>query len=123
MILLSLDAWKALKRKAYWFPGQALVLSAPTIQLLSFINKLNSNLHPYKKCGSLRKCVPQDDQLAINTARIMICVIIGYLLPGMVRSSFTSLGSNTGALALTVIIHMASELYFFQPNERLSSTS
>lgn len=44
----------------------------------------------------------------------MICVLIGYLLPGMVRSSFTNFESNIRALTLTIIIHLMSEVYFFQ---------
>lgn len=109
-ILLSLDAWNALKRKAYWFPGQALVLSAPTIQLLSFIDNLNLSVDSDDTCYIYR--VLRRYQLVLNTRRIMICVIIGYLLPGMVSSSFTNLGSNIGALALSIIVHMASEVYF-----------
>lgn len=111
VILLSLDVWKAFKKRAYWFPGQALVLSAPTIQLLSFVDKLNSSVHSKSSCDRLWDTGV--DQLFVNTTRVMICVIIGYLLPGMVNYSFTTMGSNIGALALTVIIHMVSEVYFF----------
>lgn len=45
MIFLSLDVRNALKRKAHWFPGHALFLTALTIQLLSFIDNSDSSVN------------------------------------------------------------------------------
>jgi len=38
LILLAWDVCKALKRRAHWIPGVALVLSALTIQMLALID-------------------------------------------------------------------------------------
>eukprot|EP00253_Pinus_taeda_P009698 PITA_09698 len=112
-ILLSLDVYKAFKRKAYWIPGESLVISALFIQLLSFIDKFSINVNSEDK-------VLKDDQVYIlfeyplfsESKRVMICVFISYLLPGVVRSGLETVWGNIGALVLVVIWHMGNEIYF-----------
>jgi hypothetical protein len=83
--------------------------------LLSFLGNLNLSAD----LGNIDdKCLQQvllleDEQIIIHS-RIMICVSIGYFLPGMVGSSFTNFWSNIRALTLSIIIHLMSEVYFFQ---------
>ena len=87
-ILLSLDVFKSFQRKTLWIPGQALVLTALIIQLLTFIdNFLNLNVN--SKDNSLK-----DQQmfllvvrpLIFDSRRVMICIFIAYLFPGLVSS-------------------------------------
>lgn len=108
--LLSLDSWKAMKRKAYWFPGRFLVLSAFTIQFISYVNystiKLTSTTNGGDEDDGL-------DQLVIDSGRVVICVFIAYLLPGLVSSGFRSVWADVGALALSALVHMLSEIYVF----------
>lgn len=112
-MLLSFDVYKAFKRKAYWIPGESLVISALFIQLLSFIDNWNINANsndPYLRDteGSLLF----EDPLLYQTKRVMICVFISYLLPGVVRSRLETVWGNIGALVVVVIWHMGSEVYF-----------
>lgn len=48
-----------------------------------------------------------------------MCVFIAYLLPGVVSRDLQSVWSNVGALASTVIAHMAYEAYFLKTSGRL----
>jgi len=109
--LFSLDALKAKKRKAYWFPGRFLVLSALTLQFINFVNYSPVNVTsvvgniPHKDVENFLKL-----QLVIDSGRLVICVFIAYLLPGLVSSRFRRVWIDIGALALNVLVHMYSEI-------------
>jgi len=82
--LLLVDVWKAFGRKATWIPGQALVLSFLTIQFLHFIDHLqvtrNSSDQDLK---DLQWTLLVWEQLVADIRRVMMCVFIAYLLPGI----------------------------------------
>eukprot|EP00253_Pinus_taeda_P007314 PITA_07314 len=111
--LVLVDVWKAFRRKATWIPGQALVLSALTIQFLLFIDHLqvtrNSSNQDLK---DLQWTLLVSEQLVADIRRVMMCVFIAYLLPGIVSRGLKSVWGDVGALALIVIAHMAYEAYF-----------
>lgn len=112
-ILLSLDAYKAFKRKAHWIPSESLVLSALIIQLLTFIDNFNLNVHSndqHVKNNQIYNLIA--NPLRFNIRRVMICIFISYLLPGVVHSGLRTVWSDIGALALTVLWDMTYEVYF-----------
>eukprot|EP00253_Pinus_taeda_P020278 PITA_20278 len=112
-ILLSLDAYKAFKRKAHWIPSESLVLSALIIQLLTFIDNYNLNVNSNdKNLKDLQVYSLVVNPLRFNIRRVMICIFISYLLPGVVRSGLRTVWSDIGALALSVLWHMTYEVYF-----------
>lgn len=111
--LLLLDVWKAFGRKATWIPGQALVLSALTIQFLLFIDHLQVTRNSSdQELKDVQWILLVKEQLVANIKRVMMCVFIAYLLPGIVSGGLKIVLANVGALALTVIYHMAYEAYF-----------
>lgn len=112
ILLLSLDAWKAIKRKTYWLPGGFLVLSAFTLQFINYVNYSTVSV------SSGTNNVTAEDveiflsiQLVIDSGRLVICVFIAYLLPGLVSSGFRSVWGDIGALASSVLAHIFSEIY------------
>lgn len=112
-ILLSLDAYKAFKRKAHWLPSESLVLSALIIQLLTFIDNFNLNVNSNdKNLIDWQIDILIVNRLRFNIRRVMICIFISYLLPGVVRSGLRTVWSDIGALALSVLWHMTYEVYF-----------
>jgi hypothetical protein len=113
LILLLWDVYKALKRRALWTPGVALVLSALTIQMLGLIDFWDIRYKDQKQDKNKEAAdLLREDQLVIDCRRLMICVFIGYLLPGMVRSGWFRVWSDIGGLVLAVLLHMLFELYF-----------
>lgn len=112
-ILLSLDAYKAFKRKAHWIPSESLVLSALLIQLLTFIDNFNLNVNSNDQDVKNKQIYNLiANPLRFNIRRVMICIFISYLLPGVVRSGLRTVWSDIGALALPVLWHMTYEVYF-----------
>lgn len=112
--LLLWDVWKAWKRRALWIPGHALVLSALIIQLLSFIDYSHISIYS----GSSYKteevvAVLVKNQLVIDSGRLMMCVLMVYLVPGMACSGSTTVWANLTALGLSIILKIVSDLYSF----------
>lgn len=115
ILLLSLDARKAIKRKAYWLPGISLVLSALTLRYISFVDYSTVNVFlETRDLTDKDKVIYLLIQPIIDSGRLVICVFIAYLIPGLVSSRFRSVWSDIGALALTVLSHMLSEIYIAQ---------
>ena len=113
LILLLWDVCRALKRRAHWTPGVALVLSALTIQMVGLIDfwDMRYKDHNQEKLEDV-SILLTEDQLILDCRRLMMCVFIGYLFPGMVRSGWTRVWSDVGGLVLAVVLHMVLELYF-----------
>ena len=113
LILLLWDVCRALKRRAHWTPGVALVLSALTIQMVGLIDfwDMRYKDHNQEKLEDV-SILLTEDQLILDCRRLMMCVFIGYLFPGMVRSGWTCVWSDVGGLVLAVVLHMVLELYF-----------
>lgn len=95
---LSLNAWKAFKRRAHWIAGQLMVLNALTIQIFYLIVHFNPNVKSkdiYVRNVQIQLLM--EDQVLTDCRRVMICVFITYLILGMVHHA------NIGALILSVI--------------------
>lgn len=111
--LVLSDVWKAYRRKATWIPGRALVLSAIMIQLLLFIDHLDVSVNSSNQdLKDMQLILLVEEQLLIDSRRVMMCVFIAYLLPGIVSRRLRSVWGDVGALALIVIAHMVYEAYF-----------
>ena len=113
LILLLWDVCRALKRRAHWTPGLALILSTLTIQIIGLIDfwDMRYKDHNQEKLEDV-SILLTEDQLILDCRRLMMCVFIGYLFPGMVRSGWTRVWSDVGGLVLAVVLHMVLELYF-----------
>ncbi|GLJ41056.1 hypothetical protein SUGI_0849960 [Cryptomeria japonica] len=110
VFLILKDVVKALKRKAHWIPGDFLVLGAFTVQLLSLLNSQDEDVDP---SGKRRVCL--NEFWMIHTSRIMLCVVVAYLIPGMANPGAENFWGKLMALALTTFLHVISELYILYP--------
>lgn len=107
IIFISLDAINAFKSKASWIPARFLVLNAFTIQLVSTVNdqsSMSKSCDKYQSKDQLMACL-MENQIMIDSGRVVVLVYIAYLLPGLVRShqGFSKTWSNIGALILNVL--------------------
>eukprot|EP00253_Pinus_taeda_P036447 PITA_36447 len=111
IFLLLWDVWKAWKRRALWIPAQALVLSTPIIELLSFIDYSHISVYSGSSYQTEEVvAVLVKNQLVIDSGRLMMCVLIAYLLPGMARSGSTTLALDLASLVLSIILNILSEV-------------
>lgn len=101
-------------RRAHWVPCQALVLTALTIQMISWVSAVSDISFVGKKDERESQVTQlmEKHQLSFDCGRLMMCVFTGYLLPAMVRASWTNAWSDIGGLILTVLSRLAFELYF-----------
>jgi hypothetical protein len=124
LLLILWDVYMALRRRAHWVPCQALVLTALTIQMLSWISDLSdiSYVGSQHERGYQVADLVKNHQLLFDCGRLMMCVFIGYLLPAMVRANWTNAWSDIGGLILIVLFRLAFEVYFVWriPNRRQS---
>eukprot|EP00253_Pinus_taeda_P033465 PITA_33465 len=111
-LLLLPDACNAIKRKAYWFPGTFLVLSALTLQFINYVNYTTVKVTSTSGADDDTSDYPYS--LVIDSGRIMVYVFIAYLLPGLVSSRSRGVWTNIAALALSVLAHMLSEILIFR---------
>lgn len=110
--LIGLDTLKALKKGLYWIPADALVLTALTIQVLNLFNgqrvlfnqMLDNQL-------ALEAEVVKNYLFMIHTSRVMLCVLVAYLLPGMARSGGEDSWGNLAALILSIFLHIPSDMF------------
>ncbi|XP_057822899.1 uncharacterized protein LOC131035249 [Cryptomeria japonica] len=104
---ITADAIRAWKRRAHWVPSDLLALSALTILLLNFLSDRDDSVK--ETLDSQR-----DDIIElwmVHSSRVMVCVVLAYLLPGMASLGSESLWRNLIALIVTIFVHMFSELY------------
>ncbi|GLJ41081.1 hypothetical protein SUGI_0850710 [Cryptomeria japonica] len=109
IFLILRDGVKGLKIKAHWIPGDFLVLSALTIQLLNLISTQGQPLNWEQRNILLVEF------WMIHTSRIMLCIVIAYLIPAMANPGAEDFWGKIISLALTVFLHVLSELYFINP--------
>jgi hypothetical protein len=109
--LLGWDTLKALKKRAHWIPGDWLVLSALTIQILNLLNGESSLLKDIlDNTKNLNGEVVKNNLFMIHSSRVMLCVLVAYLLPGMARPGYEESWGKLGALVLSIFLHISSEL-------------
>lgn len=120
--LLGVDTFKARKKRAHWVPGHALVLSALTIQVMNLLNAESTLL---KEILDNRKPlngeVVKNNLFMIHSSRLMLCMIVAYLLPGMARPGYEDSWGKLTALAVSMFVNIFSEL--FVVHRRLSDSS
>ncbi|GLJ41079.1 hypothetical protein SUGI_0850650 [Cryptomeria japonica] len=112
ILLILRDAVKGLKIKAHWIPGDFLVLSALTIQLLNLISTQGQPLNWQQRDILLVEF------WMIHTSRIMLSVVIAYLMPAMANPGAEDFWGKITSLSLTVFLHVISELYFINPDSK-----
>ncbi|GLJ31637.1 hypothetical protein SUGI_0635570 [Cryptomeria japonica] len=108
IIFISVDIVKALKMRAHWIPGDILVLSALTIMLISMLCNHQSAL---LKLSFDKLDLEKVDLWMIHSSRVMLCVLVGYLLPGMASHGSENICANLSALMIAIFLHMTNELY------------
>jgi len=118
---LGVDIARARKKRAHWFPGHALVLSALTIQVMNLLNAetaLLKEVLDYRQplYGELVK----NNLYIIHGSRVMLCMIVAYLLPGMARPGYEDSWGKLMALGPTMFFHIFSE--FFTVRHRLAES-
>lgn len=112
ILFLALDVFKAIKRKAYWFPGAFLVISALTLQFLNFVDYSTVSIIPditSIEYGDVEKFLKA--QLVIDSGRLVMCVFIAYLLPGLASSGFRSVWADLGGVTISALTHVFSEMF------------
>lgn len=110
--LIGVDTFKALKKGAYWIPGNALVLTALSIQVLDLLNGQSILLkqildNPQPLNGENVK----NNLFMIHSSRVMFCVLVAYLLPGIARPGSKDSWGKLAALGLSIFMHISSELF------------
>ncbi|GLJ12638.1 hypothetical protein SUGI_0195010 [Cryptomeria japonica] len=112
IVFISKDAVKALKRRAHWIPGDSLVLTALTIQLLNqlsghgaLVEEALNNPSPFTAN------ILKSDFWMIHSSQVMLCVAIAYLVPGMAARGFEDAWGKMAALVITILAHITSEVY------------
>ncbi|GLJ17765.1 hypothetical protein SUGI_0310100 [Cryptomeria japonica] len=116
--LIQKDARGAYKKRAYWNPGNAFVLSALTIQVLSYLNS-SITVNISDKPNFEEVAMLFSNHLLIDSGRLTICVFMGYLLPGMARSGSGGDWGDIFALAISLFTDIVSELYFLHKSKYL----
>lgn len=123
--LISLDIWKALKKGAHWIPGDALVLTALTIQAMNLLKAQGDvfrDASAVKSCSELNNarwgysvnaykfyCANWENIILTHISRVMLCVLVAYLLPGMARPFSKESWGKMAALGLNILLHLFSE--------------
>lgn len=114
--LISLDLWKALKKGAHWIPGDALVLTALTIQAMNLLKAQGDVFRDAsaKSCDGLDEeedfyCENWENIIWTHISRVMLCVLVAYLLPGMARPFSKESWGKMAALGLSILLHLFSE--------------
>ncbi|KAH9299972.1 hypothetical protein KI387_011555, partial [Taxus chinensis] len=98
------------KPARYWIPLKSLALSALTIQLLTY---LQNNTGSLSKESDLReKALWISNELTSKWGRVVICVFIGYLIPGMARAGSADEWRTIAALVLSLLTAAISEFYY-----------
>ncbi|GLJ41092.1 hypothetical protein SUGI_0851150 [Cryptomeria japonica] len=109
LFLILKDGVKGLKIRAHWIPGDFLVLTALTIELLTLISTQGKPLEFTTRDIALNQF------WMIHTSRIMLCVVIAYLVPAMANPGAEDFWGKILALAIVVILHVLFELYIVNP--------
>ncbi|GLJ14470.1 hypothetical protein SUGI_0234000 [Cryptomeria japonica] len=115
--LIRSDAQQAYKKRAHWIPGNAFILSALTIQVLSYLDTSTVSISDTPNFSEMALLL--GNHLLIESERLIICVFIGYLLPGMARPGSGGQWGDISALVITLITDIGSELYFLHRSKDL----
>eukprot|EP00253_Pinus_taeda_P032542 PITA_32542 len=106
ILCMAMDVRKAFKRGVYWVPGNALVLSALTIQIMTFVENQSDRVFLGSKT---MKDEGVNNFVMIHSTRVMICVLVAFFLPGVARASHENKLARIAALGLTIFVDIFSE--------------
>ncbi|GLJ13426.1 hypothetical protein SUGI_0212020 [Cryptomeria japonica] len=95
-----------------WIPTNFFVLSALTIQILSYVQIQKDSVFGPSHEQALERLVQK--QLKIDAARLTMCVFVGCLLPEMAMAGTQGRWSNVAALFVSLSFHIATEIYALQ---------
>ncbi|GLJ45344.1 hypothetical protein SUGI_0954440 [Cryptomeria japonica] len=95
-----------------WIPNKLFVLSALTIQILSYVNIQKVNVLEASNEKYLEALV--DNQLRMDVARLTMCVFVGCLLPALALTGSEGSWSNVAALFVSLSFHISTEIYALQ---------
>ncbi|GLJ14468.1 hypothetical protein SUGI_0233980 [Cryptomeria japonica] len=115
--LIKSDAHQAYRKRAHWIPGNAFILSALTIQVLSYLDSSTVNISDKPSYSEMALLL--GNHLLIESERLIICVFMGYLLPGMARPGSGGQWGDISALTITLFTDITSELYFLHKSKDL----
>ncbi|GLJ14462.1 hypothetical protein SUGI_0233850 [Cryptomeria japonica] len=115
--LIKSDAQQAYRKGAHWLPGNAFILSAFTIQLLSYLDMSTVNISDKPSYSEMILLL--GNHLLIESQRLIICVFMGYLLPGMARHGSGGQWGDISALTISLITDITSELFFLHKSKDL----
>ncbi|GLJ11031.1 hypothetical protein SUGI_0140870 [Cryptomeria japonica] len=108
--LILYDVISALRRGAIlWLPSNNLVIYGLILQLAAEAEVMNvsiSSEHQLEQVEKLRV-----KQLSIDSARLTLCVFVGYLLPGMATTEYAGLWTTIAALLVSLITHIFIEFF------------
>lgn len=88
-------------------PGNALVLSALTIQIMTFVENQSDRVFLGSK--TLKDEIGENNFVMIHGTRVMICVLVAFFLPGVASASHENKLAKIAALGLTVFVDIFSE--------------
>ncbi|KAH9318576.1 hypothetical protein KI387_020345 [Taxus chinensis] len=111
--LVVLDIKKEMRKWANWLPGKGLILSALTIQALSFFSWINIRISP-----NIDEDVTIDDLIMkyvthlviVDAITLNMIVFLGFFLPAMLTPR--SLNNFTGTATLAICIFFPLENLF-----------
>lgn len=106
------DVAEAYKRGDKWIQGSGLTLTALTVQFLGYFDAQNVNLFIKSEEEELRTLL--NKQLSADVARLVFCTFLGRVLPGVAFHGSGGRWSNIAALAVSLCMHMATEVYVLQ---------
>ncbi|GLJ11038.1 hypothetical protein SUGI_0141070 [Cryptomeria japonica] len=105
--LILYDITMALTRRAMWLPSKYLVLYGFILQLAAQTEVLNvsiSSAHQQEQVGKL-----MGKQLSVDSARVTLCVFVGYLLPGLSTTAYRGVWTTMAALLVSLVYHISVE--------------
>ncbi|GLJ11035.1 hypothetical protein SUGI_0140990 [Cryptomeria japonica] len=111
--LIVYDVVSAFKRGALWLPSNYLVQCGLILQLVAVAEVRNVSISRAHQKEQLEKLMAK--QLSIDSARLTLCVFMGYLLPGMATTAYRGVWTTIAAL---LVIRK-----FFKVDTRLGSLS
>ncbi|GLJ23453.1 hypothetical protein SUGI_0443910 [Cryptomeria japonica] len=102
IVLIGYYIWWAFKKWVTWLPHKAFALSGVTVQIIVWWTTLSNIFNDYD--GELDDMM--DTHQLVVSGRVVVCVFVGYLLPGMAAPSIRAFL----ALAITICAQLGSEL-------------
>ncbi|GLJ34310.1 hypothetical protein SUGI_0689710 [Cryptomeria japonica] len=115
VLLMALDVWRAIRKRATWLPGKAFYLTGVTVQIIvwwtavSHITKNDLNVR-HTDNGCKNEDVDLEQLIVYHqivlSGKVALCVFIGYLLPAMGAPSVRTFL----ALGISICVQIASEM-------------